>query len=596
MPGNKCLFRRSLWVALAGVLGSCATYEPTVPPSEGHITAPAAPPAAKDIPPPVKTPAFVPPPKPVEKLPTYSVVVTDVPAKELLFALSRDTKTDIDVHPGIQGLVTLSAINETLPGILDRISRQIDIRYRKEGNTLIVEPDAPYFKTYRINYLNLERNTKSVNSVATQISSTGGGTTATGGGTTTQVGGTGGTSSGNTSSTTVESESRNNFFAILERNIQTILASTRALKQSADQRAAQSETIRQARLAQVEAAARAGAAAPALFNTAGFGQPPSTIPPEVINEVSVNPLSGTISVLATERQHQLIQQHIDITMGAVTRQVLIEATIVEVRLFDNYQAGIDFSLLADGAGFNIVQQLFQDTLDNNPVSIGYADPEAGIGNVNVAIRFLEQFGKARVLSSPRLMALNNQTALLKVVDNRVFFTIEATTSLASVGGTVVNTFNTTVNTVPVGLVMYVTPQIDENKSVILNVRPTVSRIINFVADPNPSLRVAGQPPITNLIPEIQAREIESVLKVGSGQTVILGGLMQDDVRRERDGIPFLAKQPSPIGDIFSFRDEAVSKTELVIFLRPIVVPNPSLESDELKFLQRYLPNSPSAPQ
>ncbi|MGH8771762.1 MAG: secretin N-terminal domain-containing protein, partial [Burkholderiales bacterium] len=569
--------------------------EPSVPPSQGHITAPEAPAAAKDIPPPVKSPAFVPPPKPVEKLPTYSVVVTDVPAKELLFALSRDTKTNIDIHPGIQGLVTLNAINETLPGILDRIARQIDMRYRQEGTTLIVEPDTPYFRTYRINYLNLERQTKSVNSVATQISSTGGGTTATAGAGTagTIPGAAGGTSSGNTSSTTVESESKNSFFSVLERNIQTILASTRALKQSADQRAAQAETIRQARgerVQQVEAASRAGAAAPALFNSA-FGAPPSTIPPEVINEVSVNPLSGTVSVLATERQHQLIQQHIDTIMGAVTRQVLIEATIVEVRLFNNYQAGIDFSLLADGAGFSITQQLFQGTLDNTPVTIGFADRDAGIGNINIALRFLEQFGKTRVLSSPRLMALNNQTALLKVVDNRVFFTIEADTVTNQT--TTVTTFNTTINTVPVGLVMYVTPQIDENKSVILNVRPTVSRIVSFVADPNPSLRVAGQTPITNLIPEIQAREIESVLKVGSGQTVILGGLMQDDVRRDRDGIPFLAKQPSPIGDIFSFRDEAVSKTELVIFLRPIVVPNPSLESDELKFFQRYLPNSPN---
>ncbi|HET6757257.1 MAG TPA: secretin N-terminal domain-containing protein, partial [Burkholderiales bacterium] len=499
MPGLNRFFCRGVCAAGLGVLGSCATYEPSVPPSQGHITAPEAP--AKDIPPPVKSPAFVPPPKPVEKLPTYSVVVTDVPAKELLFALSRDTKTNIDIHPGIQGLVTLNAINETLPGILDRIARQIDMRYRQEGTTLIVEPDTPYFRTYRINYLNLDRQTKSVNSVATQISSTGGGTTATGGAATTQIGGTGGTSSGNTSSTTVESESRNNFFSVLERNIQTILASTRALKQSADQRAAQAETIRQARgerVQQVEAASRAGAAAPALFNSA-FGAPPSTIPPEVINEVSVNPLSGTVSVLATERQHQLIQQHIDTIMGAVTRQVLIEATIVEVRLFNNYQAGIDFSLIADGAGFSFSQVLRGAQLDNPPVTIGYSDPQASIGNISVLIRLLEQFGKARVLSSPRLMALNNQTALLKVVDNRVFFNIQADTVTNQT--TTVTTFNTTINTVPVGLVMTVTPQINENKEVILTVRPTVSRIINFVNDPNPDLARAG---VTNPVPEIQA--------------------------------------------------------------------------------------------
>jgi MSHA type pilus biogenesis protein MshL len=589
-------FARVFFAYAALALGSCATYEPNVPPSEGHITVPEAPPKAADIPQPVRPNGFVPPPKPVEKLPTYSVVVSDVPAKELLFALSRDTKTNIDVHPGIQGTVTLNAINETLPAILDRIARQIDMRYRQEGNILIVEPDTPYFKTYKVNYVNLDRETKSVNSVATQISSTGGGTVASGAGsppptgTTTQAGG---TASGNTSSTTVTSESRNNFFGTLERNIQAILASTRALKLSTEERASRAESVRQAReerLAQVEAAARAGAAAPQLFNSAGFSQPPSTIPPDVVNEVSVNPVSSTISVLATERQHQLIQQYIDTVLNAATRQVLIEATIVEVRLFNNYQAGIDFSLLADGAGFSFSHILSRGAaqLDNNQVTIGYSDPDAGIGNISAVIRLLEQFGRARVLSSPRLVALNNQTALLKVVDNRVFFNVQSTVTSAPLGGQPVQTFNTTINTVPVGLVMTVTPQINENKEVILTVRPTVSRIINFVNDPNPDLARAG---VANPVPEIQAREIESVLRVGSGQTIILGGLMQDDVRRDRDGIPILSRQPSPIGDVFSFRDEAVSKTELVIFMRPIVVPNPSLESDELKFFQRYLPEA-----
>ena len=581
-------FARVCFLCLVALLGSCATYEPNVPPSQGHITTPEAPPKAAEIPQPVK-PDFVPPPKPATKLPTYSLVVSDVPAKELLSALSRDTKSNIDIHPGIQGVVTINAINETLPAILDRMSRQIDMRYRQEGNTLVVEPDAPYFKTYRVNYVNLDRETKSVNSVATQISSTGGGTVASGAaGTTTQAGG---TSSGNTSSTTVTSESKNNFFAVLERNIQSILAATRASKSSAEERAARGEQTRQARedrVAQVEAASRAGAAAPNLFNSAfGAGQP-STIPADIVNEVSVNPVSSTIAVLATERQHQLIQQHVDTVLNAVTRQVLIEATIVEVRLFNNYQAGIDFSLIADGAGFSFSQVLRGTVLDNPPVTIGYSDPQTGYGNISAVIRLLEQFGKARVLSTPRLMALNNQTALLKVVDNRVFFNVQSTVTSAPLGGQPVQTFNTTINTVPVGLVMTVTPQINENREVILTVRPTVSRIINFVNDPNPDLVRAG---VANPVPEIQAREIESVLRVGSGQTVILGGLMQDDVRRDRDGIPILSRQPSPIGDIFSFRDEAVSKTELVIFLRPVVVPNPSLESDELKFFQRYLPNA-----
>ena len=83
--------------------------------------------------------------------------------------------------------------------------------------------------------------------------------------------------------------------------------------------------------------------------------------------------------------------------------------------------------------------------------------------------------------------------------------------------------------------------------------------------------------------------MESVLQAGSGQTIILGGLMQDEVRRDRDAVPGLGRLPFPVGDVFSFRDEAVSKTELVIFLKPTIISNPSLDSDELKFFRRFLP-------
>ena len=101
--------------------------------------------------------------------------------------------------------------------------------------------------------------------------------------------------------------------------------------------------------------------------------------------------------------------------------------------------------------------------------------------------------------------------------------------------------------------------------------------------------------IPNPVPEIQVRELESVLQVGSGQTVILGGLMQDSIRRDRQQVPG-ADLLENAGELFRFRDERVSKTELVIFLRPTVVANPSLESDELKFFQRFLPQSEKQPE
>jgi general secretion pathway protein D len=149
-------------------------------------------------------------------------------------------------------------------------------------------------------------------------------------------------------------------------------------------------------------------------------------------------------------------------------------------------------------------------------------------------------------------------------------------------------------------VLGVTPQINEDGRVTLTVRPTVSRLLPpGKVDPNPSLcpqnaqgggLANAQNCIQNIVPEVQVREMESVLQVGSGQTVILGGLMEDDVSFAREQIPVLGNIPE-IGEAFRFRNERAQKRELVIFIRPTVITNPSLESDELKFFQRFLPQA-----
>ena len=570
---------------LALAVGGCATYKPTVPPSKGHINADQFPEKAPDdkILQPVTTSGFVPPPKPQIKAPTYSVVVNEVPVKELLFALSRDTRQNIDVHPSIQGLVSLNAIDETLPAILERISQQVNIRYRTEGKTILVMPDTPYFKTYKVNYVNMSRETTTSIGISGEIS----GNSATAGGANNQQ--TSQQTTGNTSNTKVDSKSSNNFWEVLRQNIEAILSASKAASLSAEQRAARVEADRAAkeeRIAQAEAVSRAGANAPSLFNTA-FPQG-STATSDGMNEIVVNPVAGTVSVLGTEKQQVLIQQYLDSVSSASQRQVLIEATIAEVQLSNNYQAGVDWSRVtrAAGDGFKFQQSLLGTNLSAPPfVALSYANQPGANPSFSAMLKLLEQFGNTRVLSSPKLMAINNQTALLKVVDNLVYFTLEAQTqTTANVAA--ITTFTSTAKTVPVGLVMSVTPQIGDSGAVSLTVRPTISRRLSDVLDPNPDLAKAN---VQNPVPVIQVREMESVLQVNSGQTIVLGGLMQDNVRRDRDALPGLGKLPSPVGDAFSYRDEAVSKTELIIFIKTTVISNPSLDSDELKFFRRFLP-------
>jgi general secretion pathway protein D len=586
---------RVVWVGAvfaAITLAGCA-YKPTVPPSSGHINSDQIPPPAQEpILPPVTRSDFVPPPRPQVKVPTYSVVVHEVPVKELLFTLSRDTKQNIDVHPNIQGLVTLNAIDETLPAILERIAQQINVRYRTEGKTIFVVPDTPYFKTYRVNYVNMNRDMSSTIGVSGEIAGdvTSGSSGSQGGG----GGGQSGSGTQNSSSSKVDTKSVNNFWEVLRQNVEAILSASKAVSQNADQRAARVEAERLAReqkIAQAEAVARAGPNAASLFSTAFSGD--AALASDARNEIVLNPVTGTVSVLGTEKQQHLVQQYLDSVGSAAQRQVLIEATIAEVRLSNAYQAGVDWSRIASGTGFSFQQQLLGNNLGSAPrMVVGYANATSSVGNIAASIRLLEQFGNTRVLSSPKLMAINNQTALLKVVDNVVYFQIDAeTTSTANVGTT--QTFTTTARTVPVGLIMSVLPQITDAGVVNLTVRPTISRILRFVQDPNPALTRdnTGNPlatPIANLVPEIQIREMESVLQVGSGQTIVLGGLMQDDTQRNRDQVPGLGNIPR-IGEAFQYRDEQVAKTELVIFLKPTVISNPSLDSDELKMFQRYLP-------
>jgi general secretion pathway protein D len=581
-------------VALA--VSGCANVKPYIPTSEGHITRPEGKPEPdRAIPPPARVSDLVPPPKPAAKPQTYSVVVNEVPVKDLLVALARDTKQNIDVHPGISGLVSLNAVNETLPAILERVSKQSNMRYRLEGNTIVVSPDTPYVKTYRVNYVNMARESNSSIGVSGEITVSGG------------AGGAGGGATGGASgsSTVVRTVTKNDFWDQLRDNLRSLLNSTRLQSLTAEARGERLALIKQEqemRVKQMEAASRAGQGAPNLAasvvsSTGGAQQQASLLPDDVV----VNAVSGTVTVNATEKQHQLVQQHIDSILNAMQRQVLIEATIVEVLLSEKYQGGVDWSRLPITGGPTLIQRTL-GAFDTAPTGgnffqAGYINTTSEVGNISATVKLLQEFGNTRVLSSPKLMALNNQTALLKVVDNVVYFEVTSQTT-QGVQGSTLQSFSTTAKTVAVGVVMSVTPQINDDGRVSLTVRPTVTRLNPerpFVNDPNPSLCEATLLKcLLNQVPQVQVREMESVLQVGSGQTIVLGGLMQDSARRIRQQLPG-ADDLSAAGELLRFRDETVSKSELMIFLRPIVVANPSLESDELKFFQRFLPKPEPAP-
>lgn len=543
---------RVLPLLLPALLAACSQV-PRQSPSPTHLGSQDTPPpvTASPIPEPVVNSFSLPPPKPAPRTETYSVVVHNVPVADLLFALARDAKLNVDVHPGLAGTVTLNAINQTLPQLLARIAKQVDLRYELDGANLSVMPDAPFLRTYKLDYVNLARNVTGTVSTNTQINTSNAALASAGG-----SGGAG----GNVSSTRIENVSRNQFWDSVEKNVQDILRETdKLVAEDAPERAA-------------EPAPRAGAAPAAAPRRAVYREAAAVI---------VNRETGVVTVRATGRQHSRIQEFLDRVMAAARRQVLIEATLVEVNLSDGYQQGIDWSRLG-GKTWGIQGPTLGSNVGSaiTPFKISYLS-----NNLKIDLSLLEAFGTVKVLSSPKLAVLNNQTAMLKVVDEFVYFNVKAETiTTANVGTN--TTFTTTPQSVSVGMVMSITPQIADDGEITLNVRPTISSISALKPDPNPALAEAG---VTNEVPQIRTREIESVLRLKSGEVAVLGGLMEDRIDYKTGRIPLLGAIPF-LGEAFTDRINAIQKTELVVFLRPAILDGPAADT-RAETLRERLPGA-----
>ena len=498
---------------------------------KGHINKDDIREEVSDVPELVAKVPVLPKPKLKPKTEVYTVVVNDVDVDSLLFALARDAKINVDIFQDIRGKVTLNAIDQTLAQILDRISEQVGMRYSMKDGLLIIRPDSPFFRTYKIDYVNIDRHTKSKNLISTQIASAGSGST--GSGSSDSSGSSGG--SGNNSLTSVDSESHNAFWKSLTGNIFQLI-----YKEDEDKKATTLESS---------------------------------------NNILVNKETGFITVKATEKEHREVQKYVDLVMNSAKRQVLIEATIAEVTLSNEFQAGVDWSSISNSGNTTFNQNLTGGNLGSAP----FFSATFSSDTISGSVKMLETFGKVKVLSTPKVMAINNQTAILKVVDNRVYFTIEIDEEEDS-NNNKDTTITTKVHTVPVGIVMQVTPFINDRDEVTLNVRPTISRIINFVELPNPALAAAG---LISKVPEIQVREVESILKVNSGNVAVIGGLMQDTVDESDSSVPLLAAIPI-FGRLFNYSDDSHSKTELVIFIRPKVIKRADINADLADF-KTHLP-------
>ena len=560
------------------LLTACAPSTLSGGPSTGHLRADSVPKTQGAIPQPVQQTVSLPRPKNSAKTETYSVVVNNVKVQDLLFALARDAKLNVDIHPGITGYVSLNAMDQTLPQLLSRISKQVDMRFELDGPNLAVMPDTPFLKNYKIDYVNMARDVTGTVSTNTQISTSA--LSATGGG---AAGG------GNTSRIQIENKSKNRFWESLEKNLKDLLHETDKIfpegstetvmeqntSQSTTGTGAQASTPITARIAQA-AQTLAGSPNPAAMQNSGATVVKRMTFREAASVIS-SPESGVITVRATSRQHEKVQEFIDRVMSSARRQVLIEATIVEVTLSDGYQQGIEWSRITSGSEYSITRPTVSTNVPNavSPYVLKYKSVNPL--NLLATVDLLRSFGNVKVLSSPKLSVLNNQTATLKVSEDYVYFNVKSdTTTTANVGTTVGVT--TTPQSVSVGFFMSLTAQISDGDTVTLNVRPSISSISELKRDPNPII----PKDIPNYIPQIRTREIESLMRIESGDIAVLGGLMEDRMDNKTGRVPGLGDMPF-FGELFNTRSNSSSKSELVILLRPTVIKDASISGDYSSF-------------
>lgn len=446
----------------------------------------------------------------------------DVPLSSLLFALARDADLELVLQERLDQPVTLRLNNASLEAVLEVLSGQVAFRYQLIDKRLEVSTASAYTDSYAIDYLNLDRQTESRVGLATQVG-------------TINVADGSGSGIANSSETLVTNSADHHFWASLANDLDTLLAGVGSVGTSVGEAEGESGTTRW----------------------------------------TINRDLGLLTMHGPLAAHRRLKRYLARLHNSARRQVLIEATVVEVALSDSFQAGIDWQVIAGNlSGINAAQLLTgapavtAESASRLPAPSGLVSvvQKNNYGDVRATLSLLEQFGDVRILSRPRIIALNNQSSVLKVVDNRVYFTLNVERRRSDETDEYVT--ESQIHTVPVGLVMNVTPFIDSDDAVMLNVRPTLSRILGFVNDPNPALALAN---VKNGVPEIQVREMESMLRVSSGELAIIGGLMQETTRDTRKRIPALGRLPL-FGKLFSQKATERTQTELLVVLRPTIMP------------------------
>ncbi|MHA1558899.1 MAG: type II secretion system protein GspD [Alphaproteobacteria bacterium] len=456
--------------------------------------------------------------------------------RSVLIEIARQAKIDLRFDPDVDGHVIFSAYERPFFEVVKSLCDVLKARCSFVEKTISIEKDSPYIKNYNVQFLNISRTSDNRITSTTDIFSS------------VQ---TGKITNDNGSMSSVTVSGNNDFWGELEANLKILL------EKMGDE--------------------------------------------EQQSRYSIHRQAGIITIIGTSKCHKRIVEYLNQLKRASSSQVLIEAKIVEVVLKDEYRSGINWQKIGTKSDWYISapfgglasKSSFLDPSSTQSDMISFGAKGQTFSGI---LELIELFGSSRILSSPRLTVMNNQSALLKIAQNQVYFRIHYDKQYnAGTNRENVN-ISSDIQTVPIGLVMFVQPSIDpDTGDIVLFLRPTISRLSQSVRDPavdiayRASVQQGGDTLAPSLIPIVEVREIDSILRLKHEEIAVLGGLMEVRSIEDTTKIPVL-------GDIPIFQDFFRSKTkkdqivELVILLKARIIDNTSFDQVDKRLLNEYIPD------
>lgn len=491
--------------------------------------------------------------QPVE--PRFDLAVNNASAQQVFLGIASGTRYSVLLHPEVAGNITVNLKDVSVPEAMSAIRESYGYDYRIDGSRIFVQPLTAQTRFYAINYPSGLRQGKSeLRVISGSIADAGGGSSSGG---TTSTGSSGGATQVDSSRITTSIST--DFWYELQMTVGLLIGCS------------------------------TGAGTAPATGTAP--QPSVTMSCPQGRSVVVSPHAGMLAVRALPVEQRQIDEYLKAARISVQRQVMIEAKILEVTLNEGAQSGINWTYFQQGSnrwskGANTTAfpvpgaapaagtSLNSLLATGLPVISGATTTSAGVfglafqtGSFAALINFLETQGGVQVLSSPRIAAINNQKAILKVGTDEFFVT--EITSTPSTSGSSGTTTSTTVTTQPFfsGIALDVTPQIDEADNIILHVHPSVSQVVT-----DEKTIELGQNQGTYKLPLAKSTvsETDSIVRLKDGEIAAIGGLMKRESRDAGSGVPGLGDIPG-LGLFFKNSNASRLKQELVILLKPTLI-------------------------